>query len=224
MCTMFDPKTLHHAYCMSGNIPLARKKLFDFLERELQHAREGNPDFWHGTFESFGIAESRALIEEQLRRAVGGKRRIFVIETKGMTHQAQSALLKVFEEPTEGTHFFLLMTSSQDLLPTLRSRLLFVSFPPDASSFREEAQMFLAGTVPERFAFAKKMADAISDEKRPKSDARELVGEIGRLVAEKEGVNNASRVRLEAIQTAYGYLEDRSASVKMLLEHIAIHI
>ena len=53
------------------------------------------------------LTKRRALKDAQTRGAFGGSRKIFIIGANSFTREAQNALLKTFEEPTAGTHFFL---------------------------------------------------------------------------------------------------------------------
>lgn len=52
----------------------------------------------------------------------GIKRVIIIDEAQAMTTEAQNALLKLLEEPPEGTLFFLNTSNLHGLLPTIRSR------------------------------------------------------------------------------------------------------
>ena len=61
--------------------------------------------------------------DRQQKKSLDGGKKIFVISTNSITREAQNSLLKIFEEPTEGTHFFLILSSSRILIPTLKSRL-----------------------------------------------------------------------------------------------------
>ena len=117
-------KTLeHHAYFIHRFKDVV-ENLKDFLKNKFQINHAKNPDFHYEKFETFGIDESRALKERHLSKSFKeGSKRIFIIETSGMTHEAQNSLLKIFEEPNVNSHFFLIMPSVEVLLPTLRSRL-----------------------------------------------------------------------------------------------------
>ena len=95
---------LHHAYLLEGIAESILKELHEFLEEGLSFHIKGNPDFWHGAFDTFGIDDGRALKEMQSRRPVG-ERKIFIVQANFFTREAQNALLKVFEEPTPNTHF-----------------------------------------------------------------------------------------------------------------------
>lgn len=64
-----------------------------------------------------------------------GRARVYLIEEAGsMQGPAANALLKTLEEPPARTHFFLMTTAPDQLLPTIRSRCQRVNFaalPPD---------------------------------------------------------------------------------------------
>jgi len=58
-------------------------------------------------------------------------RRAIIIDSAEMLNpQAANSLLKVLEEPPEGTYFFLIAPSPTQMLPTLQSRSQIVSFSP----------------------------------------------------------------------------------------------
>ncbi len=79
-------------------------------------------------------------IRDQVVARVGlppheGRARIYLIEEAGaMQVAAANALLKTLEEPPARTHFFLMTTAPDQLLPTIRSRcqrVTFAALPPD---------------------------------------------------------------------------------------------
>lgn len=110
----------HHAYFIEGAL-----NQFDVLVHALRE-NEGfvphDPGFAPQQFEKFGIDEARELIATASLKNTGG-RTLFVLGVGSMTSEAQQALLKLFEEPQQGTQFVLLLPHGT-LLPTLRSRML----------------------------------------------------------------------------------------------------
>lgn len=73
----------------------------------------------------------------QARQLVGGittispqKRAFILYKADSMTHQAQNALLKSFEEPNNNIHFILVVTSMERLLPTVISRAVKLPVAP----------------------------------------------------------------------------------------------
>ena len=209
---------LHHAYCLSGSAPEIFEALKIFLEKELQIETIGNPDFWHSDFESFGVDESRELIERQLLRSAGGGKKIIIVKTPSITWEAQNALLKVFEEPTAETHFFLILPSTEWLLPTFRSRLLVVPFAGEASQeMLPEVQKFLKSNLAQKFEISKKIAE----QKDAQLAIRFLNHLEGELVGESVVKNQKT---LSAILQAKNYLSDRAPSIKMLLDWVAMSL
>ncbi len=59
------------------------------------------------------------------------KRKVVLIEpADAMNMQSQNALLKVLEEPPEDTHFLLVASKLQKILPTIKSRSFLLEVPP----------------------------------------------------------------------------------------------
>jgi DNA polymerase-3 subunit delta' len=71
-------------------------------------------------------------VERELRyRSFGGQRKIAIVDAAGaMNAPAQNALLKTLEEPPENSLIILIALNAGELLPTLRSRCLRLSFAP----------------------------------------------------------------------------------------------
>ena len=223
---MFSKDHLHHAYFLKGDTKEI-SRVRNFLEAELNVQSHGNPDFWHGTFDTFGIKESRLLFEMQSRRSLSGGRKFFLISTNTITTEAQNALLKVFEEPTENTHFFLIMPSATPLLQTLQSRLSFVSLKKDGTdlsknSFAALARDFKKAGVAERLKIAKKLADAYADEEYTKADIISFLSEVERVSFKGWSREHISRNNIQSVIDAKKYLSPSGASVKMILEGVAV--
>ncbi len=211
----------HHAYFLHS-FKDAIFHLKDHLKDKFKINHTGNPDFYYQKFEVLGIDDSRRIKENHLSKGfVEGGKRIFVIECDGMTHEAQNSLLKIFEEPNEHTHFFLLMPSVEVLLPTLRSRLLVIEF--ERENEKEsliEVEKFLKLSKKDKIAFVDELAEKISEEKATKHEAQIFLSSLEAAVY-KNGLEKNAKA-LKAILKARDYLNDRSASVKQLLEYVAL--
>ncbi|MES2436805.1 MAG: hypothetical protein V4519_02240 [Patescibacteria group bacterium] len=205
---------LSHAYIVEGNAEEIRPSLFEFLENTLKFPIAGNPDFWHEIHESLTIDAARALRETQSKKAIGGDRKIFIIEARGMSIEAQNALLKAFEEPTPGTHFFLILPSIEVVLPTLRSRVQIISGQNSYENAKQLAQEYKKLSVGDRM----KKAAAIAEEK-DKALAMQIVDGLMYVMRDSQ----KPFVMQELLQCR-SYLNDRSPSIKMILEHIALII
>jgi len=215
---------LHHAYLISGTAGDVVPVLTTLISRELGIATAGNPDFWIGEFETFGIDDSRAIKELACRRPFGGERKIFVLCAHFFTREAQNSLLKVFEEPTAHTHFFIITPHSGSLLPTLTSRLFLVT--PSGHEERRgdetfSAEAFLKGSKAKRLDLLKDIIES-KDKNRAILFLNTLEYALYQ-TREKDGsLTKELRETLAEIGTFRSYLHDRSPSTKMLLEHIAL--
>jgi DNA polymerase III delta prime subunit len=199
--------------------------MLDFLETYLGIKKRGDPDLHIFDGDTFGIDDSRQILESHSMSSMSthGKK-IFIVSTSSLTSDSQNALLKIVEEPTQGTHIFLIIPSRDALLPTLRSRLSFVDLgdvanteSTDEKDNRALAKRFLKMSKKERIEFVDDMAKEIADEDLPKSVASELVSAIAEEV-------RGDRKALSASLKALDYMRDRSASVKQLLEYVALRV
>ena len=210
-----NKENLHHAYLLDGVFADVLAELKEFLEGELSFKVKANPDFWLGEFNTFGIDDGRNIKKIQSRTAAEGDKKIFIIAANFITREAQNALLKMFEEPTSGTHFFIITTNTNQILPTLKSRcqLICPSSKLGQSPSLELGQNFLKATKAKRLELLKSIIEA-----KDKQLAIEFLNGLEQELAKDVKKNQFA---LEEIQKARSYLGDRGSSVKMLLEHIA---
>ena len=104
----------------------AGKKVFLYLSGE-------HPDFAYvpPSGNSLKIDQIRALREfAYVKPALSHRKVIIVDDVQTMTKEASNALLKVLEEPPAGTHFILISTGIEQVLPTIISRTQRVEFSP----------------------------------------------------------------------------------------------
>ena len=218
-------KTLeHHAYFLQSAADTF-SELTDYFNKELNILHRQNPDFFYEKYGVLGVDESRKIKDNHLSKSfVEGGKRIFVIECSGMTHEAQNSLLKIFEEPHEDSHFFLLMPTAEVLLPTLRSRLYIIKSEEvsHGDGVMATAEKFLKLSKKDRVAFAEDLAKRISDEEATKSDAQEFLAALEHVLYQK-GVEKNTR-GLKAVLKARDYLNDRSPSIKQLLGYVALSV
>lgn len=210
---MFSKDTLHHAYFIEGEKATVLAELEAFLSDAFNIVRHGNPDVHFVEHESFGIDEGRGIQEMQQLRPVMGDKKIFILTIGAITSEAQNSLLKVFEEPTPGTHFFVISSSQRILLPTLRSRMVVLTHASTAKTdLRAEARKFIPMSPKSRLEF---VAPYIEEKDRAKAESF-LQAVISELHREKK--MDAIREILPLIK----YLKDRSSSLKLILERMAL--
>ena len=213
---------MHHAYVISDEVEQGITKAEALIEQELGLTLRANPDvviFRHGLF---SVEDARRVVDVAVQAPIGGDKKVVVIAASRMYHEAQNALLKLFEEPPAGLTLFLVLPTHGALLPTLRSRvqLLGGDTRQEAS---EEAQAFAKASKEKRTALIKKLSSGKDDVERRehRETALALVNGIEQLVYQK-GIDSATVPLLEEVAVLRGYLYDRAAPVKMILEHLSL--
>ena len=220
-------KNLHHAYLVVDDREAARKNVTDFL-RENFKIKTGSADLQNIICDTLTIDLARKIALDASRKSFDGGRKFFLIEANIITEESQNALLKIFEEPNVGTHFFVLMP--QDiLLPTLRSRMQVingvsrVTFGVNLKTPRVTFDtQILDMKIADRLAMVKKITDGINDEEKTKQDAVALLNEIENELYQNGVQKEAGDLAL--CQSAREYLYDRGAPVKIILENLMISL
>lgn len=167
-------------------------------------------------FEKFGIDDAKSLISRAQLKQVQGLN-TFVLAISSITSEAQQALLKLFEEPQPGQTFIVIVPHGV-LLPTVRSRMLPYTGEVKEGKSGSEAKKFLGLSYKDRSA---SITALLKDDEGVKEKVRALL--LG-LEAElfKKIKDKAAREGLEDIAKVRSYVNDRSPSLKMLLEHLAV--
>lgn len=215
---MFDKDSLHHAYFIEGDKAVIIADLESFLKKAFGILRQANPDVHYSEHESFGIDEARELQSAQSMMPVLGNKKIFIIATDAITSEAQNALLKVFEEPTAGTHFFIISSNRRMLLPTLASRLHILSHQSaKPSSVEGGAEKFISLSPKDRLAFVAGMIE----EKDKQAAEGFLLDLVSFLEKDLKGKPKHARTIKELLSLAK-YAKDRSPSLKLILERAAL--
>lgn len=187
----------HHAYIFTGNT----EKALEFFNANIDVQKQGNPDYIFLQIPTLSIDESRNLKTIHSKKPFGD-RRIFLIQTESIPVESQNALLKLFEEPEPGNHFFII-SERPNLLPTLRSRVQVIDFGKEKSI----AKKFLAMSKKERFDYVGKLE---------KNEGYALADEIGSI--------QKNQKTLEAVLRVKKYIYDRGSSTKQLLEYLSVSV
>ena len=208
-------KNLHHAYVVEGG---TKEMLSDFIEQTLQIQIEHNPDIIFNTYERFGVDESRTLKERALSKSINsGAQQIFVIILSGITGEAQNALLKLLEEPTPDTLFFICAPTSGIFLPTILSRVQVVEVGFNTKEIAG-AEKFLRVTKKERLDILApliKEKDRVSVEKLFEGVERELYMQY------TSGDKTKARLA-QIVSDARNQLFASGASLKIVAESVAL--
>ncbi len=217
----------HHAYFVAGDNARAVEAALAFAQNELGLETKGNPDVIVLHYSMFPVEEARKIADIASRAALGGKGKCIIIATDRIFHEAQNALLKTFEEPSEGTTLILIVSSEGVLIPTLRSRLL----PLPGMRLSDESEIareFLA-TPAARSKVVERILDrAKSDKDEEKQagrrEARELVEGLVRAAyaARRKTPSPDLDAFLSDLDRFIPILHERSAPLKPILEHVLI--
>lgn len=108
-CTRFDAGTHPDAYAAEGQVKIGDRDGGGFHESEETSARD--------------------LVRQLSMHSYAGGRRVFTIGDADFTREAANALLKFFEEPPAGVVLIVTTSTAGRILPTIRSRLVEVTFP-----------------------------------------------------------------------------------------------
>jgi DNA polymerase III delta prime subunit len=215
-----DTENLHHAYLIAGDGTHVVPVLEDFLSKTLEYPIGGNPDYVKEEFQLFGVDDSHRINSIQSKKAITQGKKVFVLTCNSFSNEAQNSLLKMFEEPTLDTHFFIIVPTLDSVLPTLRSRVLILDLgdiakrKPDTAFAKE----FFASTVAERL----KLVNHIIEDK-DKSKAGAFLDDIehhAHSLLKAGESKDALTLLLQDVLVFRGYLHDRAPSVKILVEHI----
>ena len=115
------PHDLYHSYIIESSDTNTFFHLQKFLEKR-GYIDQNSSDILCQSYDSFSISDSHIIKEWHSESGIDSKKRICIINTKFINHDAERTLLKILEEPAVNTHFFVIIPNSLMLLDTIRSR------------------------------------------------------------------------------------------------------
>lgn len=231
----------HHAFVIEAEAEEGIGAAQAWTEKELGIKIKGNPDVAVMRYGLFSVADARRVSELAAGAPFAGEYKVVIIAASRAYHEAQNALLKIFEEPPKGTYLFLIMPSLGGLLPTLRSRVQVlrtmsdISCPTrnvghDMSDIPKVAEEFMKASREERSAMIKKLTSGKDEEERRenRNEAIAIVNGIEAAAYASKSYRSQTSVEyatlLSDIAILRSHLYDRSAPVKMILEHLSLVI
>lgn len=219
-----------HAYFIIGGSEEGITKAEAFAEQEFNVTGRGNPDLVILRHGLFSVEDARKLMDVAVAAPIGSHKVVIVSATR-FFHEAQNALLKLFEEPPQNVTLILVLPSEGVLLPTLRSRL--ASLPERADSeatMSALAQEFIAADTAEREKLITRLVDRSKSDKdeekqQARSDAVRLAEGLMRAASEKGGVQDEERrLFIDDLMHFLPLLHTRSAPLKLIFEHLLLVI
>lgn len=236
---------LHHAFVMESGVEEGVRAVRAWIEKELGIQTVRNPDVVVMQYGLLAVEDARKIVDHAVGVPFAGEKKAVIIAATRVYHEAQNALLKLFEEPPPGTYLFLILPSLGGLLPTLRSRIQ--TLTPQfrhrmselgaadvgltMSHISKATEEFVKANREKRGAMIKRLTNGRDEEERRelRDEALVLVNGIEAAAYAHEGFTKPlmggereMSEFLKEISILRGYLYDRSAPVKMILEHISL--
>jgi hypothetical protein len=182
-------------------------------------------------YDSFAIQDSQRIKEWYQNKPTDGKKKICIIGAKFINREAEQTLLKIIEEPTENSHFFIVVPDSSLLLGTILSRVHLIK---NGEGINDEelkiAKDFLNLNLPGRIEKVGEIIKEFKDNENSgglRYSAISLINGIERIIYEKwkkDLDNEDLKFILGELKNCREFLSTPGASVKMILEHISLII
>ncbi|HRH24060.1 MAG TPA: hypothetical protein PK109_00505 [Candidatus Paceibacterota bacterium] len=216
----------HHAFYVVGDTEEGVQRALEYGARVLHLEAAGNPDVVVLRYGLFPVEEARKITELVSRVPSRGDKKLIVIAATRLFHESQNALLKVFEEPSEGTTIVLIVPSDGVIIPTLRSRLIKLPESGEGEAVPESVHAFLKGSAEEREKLIGKLLDRAKSDKpeekqAARTDALALANGLAKAVYTKRG-DPSVRAFLSDLDHFIPILHERSAPLKAIFEHLLI--
>ena len=232
-----EKKEFHHAYLLCGDGEVGKKMAEEAARAILLEDNLGShPDFSFRRYGLFGINDSHNLTSWATTKSFSGRGKVLVMEVFSFNMESSNALLKTLEEPGEKIHFFIIVSSVDNVIPTLRSRLTVIDVSSDKEKLEkdllEAGRKFLTALPNKRLEMAKKLSaksgeenELLSESSANKQKAIQFLN-VMEFLLEKElrSPEKGKKIStaLEEFSRSRQFISDRGASAKMILEHLAL--
>lgn len=215
---------LNHSYIVVGDPQKILIELKEYFEQRfgVGFTSSNNPDFRLDDFLTWGVDESRELKIFNSLRPVSWSAKVCIVVPGVITLQAQNSLLKTLEEPSAGTHFFIITRRLEEYLPTVISRCQVLKL--EAGIFPSEliklAEDWLSSDISRRFEITKNILKNQENNQTYISKWLNcLLDVFWNKVSDRadKKISNAT----QSLLTAIIYSGQRGASFRVILEHLA---
>lgn len=227
----------HHAYVVTGEVESSVAITVAYIAKEFGLAPKADPDLVVRRYGLFSVEDARNLQTFAALSPLKGEVKAIVLAIDRIYHEAQNALLKLLEEPQKGTIIVLCVPHVALLLPTVRSRILplpveqkLISHQEKEPVLSKESIEFLNASPQKRSDYIKKLVAGNDEAQRRvgRDSALKLINDIecAMYSSYQKETNSLSKKDfakiLSDIETLRGYLYDRAAPVRLILEHISL--
>lgn len=166
-----DKNNLHHAYLIEGARDEIISEILQFCE-SINIKTFGNPDFVSISIDNFKIDEAFDLRAMSANKSFSASKKIFAICANTISLDAQNVLLKMFEEPIENTHFFLIVPDTNALLKTVVSRFYLIKSDKKENDEYKDAERFITMPLKNRIDYIKEL---LIEEENEDEEGNEIV-------------------------------------------------
>lgn len=224
------PQELYHSYVIEGDPTILPFDLLKFLESK-NYVEKQNPDTFIQIYDSFTVEDSKRIKQWHSEKGISLGKHICIIGTKFINHDAERTLLKIIEEPSTNSHFFIIVPNSQILLDTIISRVHVIKTIEEQNELNQKnTKDFITSPKVKRIDMIAKMIDTHEDDVGSggiRYSAIKFINGLENIIYEKwksDKNNKELQFSLEELSKAREYLSLPGSSVKMVLEHIALVI
>jgi DNA polymerase III delta prime subunit len=222
----------HHAFFVEANSNEGTQSAKAYIRDTLQVSTESNPDVVSLSYSLFSVEHARELANFASHGPLRGDTKVIIVSVERLFHEAQNALLKLFEEPPRGTVLILVLPSAGVLLPTLRSRLLPLPVPASAHTEyvrNESAEEIIRAQPAEREKLIGKLLERAKSEnddvkQAARREALEILQALSKTYYASLRIHEDKDVRLflEDLERFIPILYQRSAPLKLIFEHLQL--
>ena len=232
-----DKNNLHHAYLIEGAHFDVVPEILNFIE-SLGIKTSANPDFCSISLDFLKIKQALDLRAMGAQKSFSSGKKIFIVSINRFHPDAQGVLLKMFEEPIENTHFFLITPDVNVLTKTLISRFFVIKSQNNFEDQLKEAKKFISLDIRQRIDFIKDFIASSESELKDdnevetveqnsiKSRAIKFLNEIEYVLHQKFLLKDISNIKeltfFHQIFKTREFLRLQGTPTKTLLESIAL--
>ncbi len=217
-------ENLHHAYILTSNFESIEKELLEFFENNLGVETVANDFFTLEKYDKFLVDDAHKIFDLHLRKTPRDTIQVIVLNFNFITREAQNALLKMLEEPRPQTYFFIVAPSRNLFLETILSRVNLIQ--DSRFMIQNSGKKFLKMSIGERMKFIANLVKDIKDEKKTKQKAIDLLSQL-EVDIEQEARSEKREKKFNSLKTilnARKYINLNGASIKILLETVALNV
>ena len=229
-----DKNNFHHAYLIEGVREDIVPEIIKFCE-SLKIKTQANPDFCNITIDNFKIDDAFYLRNLGSDKGFSTSKKIFIICANTFTLDAENVLLKMFEEPIENTHFFLIVPDINVLLKTLISRFYLITSKSNLENELDNAKKFISMPLKSRLDFIKELLTETDEENEEvasldsaRSKSLKFLNALESIIHNKIVINFELRNSLQSCCQHFfkvrEFLRIPGSSTKTLMESVALVI